>query len=285
MNWAHHVGVFASPLEDPFVKLVLQGCERISGKPTRKKEPLTCPMIKELIDLYRTRTGNPDLRQYRFLLLTVVCFSGFLRIDEILHTQLKHVQISSEYLSIFLPKCKNDQLRHGNTVYIARTNSACCPVTLTEQFLRHAQLSLLDPDAFLIPRLIKVQNGHIAHKSAGISYTTAREAFAHYIQPLAAGGLHYIQPLAAGGLQFPPHSLRAGGASAAAANGIKERLISKHGRWKSERARNGYIEDSIQNLDTRSRTIMLICRTPTSACAIRSDIKAQTIGSVLLDSL
>ena len=187
MNWAHHVGVFASPLEDPFVKLVLQGCERLCGKPTRKKDPLTCPMITELIDLYRTRTGNPDLRQYRFLLLTVVCFSGFLRIDEILHTQLKHVQISSEYLSIFLPKCKNDQLRQGNTVYIARTNSAYCPVTLTEQFLRHAQLSLLDHDAFLILRLIKMKNGHIAHKSACISYTTAREAFAHYIQPLAAG--------------------------------------------------------------------------------------------------
>ena len=40
------------------------------------------------------------------------------------------------------------------------------------------------------------------------------------------------------------------------------------------------------SLDTRSRTIMLICRTLTSACAIRSDIKAQTIiGNVLLDSL
>ena len=52
INWAHHVGGFASPLQDPFVKLVLQGCERLCGKPTTKKDPLTCPMIKELIDLY-----------------------------------------------------------------------------------------------------------------------------------------------------------------------------------------------------------------------------------------
>ena len=96
--------------------------------------------------------------------------------------------------------------------FAPRTNSAFCSVTLTEQFLRHAQLSLLDPDAFLIPRLIKMKNGHIAHKSAGISYAAAREAFAHYKRPLAAGGLHYIQPLAAGGLQFSPHIFRTGGA-------------------------------------------------------------------------
>ena len=160
INWAHHVGGFASPLDDPFVKLVLQGCEKLCGKPITKKDPLTCPMIKELIDLYRTSTGVPDLRQYRFLLLTVVCFSGFLRIDEILQTQLQHVQINSAYLSIFLPRCKNDQHRKGNTVYIARTNSAYCPVHLTEQFLHHAKLSLSDSAAFLIPRLVKIKQGH-----------------------------------------------------------------------------------------------------------------------------
>ena len=40
------------------------------------------------------------------------------------------------------------------------------------------------------------------------------------------------------------HSLRSGGASAAAQNGVSDRLISKQGRWASENARNGYIQDS-----------------------------------------
>ena len=44
-----------------------------------------------------------------------------------------------------------------------------------------------------------------------------------------------------------PHSLRAGGASAAAENGVPDRQISKHGRWKSDSARNGYILDSVRN--------------------------------------
>ena len=32
------------------------------------------------------------------------------------------------------------------------------------------------------------------------------------------------------------HSLQAGGASAAANNGVEDRLFKRHGRWKSERA-------------------------------------------------
>ena len=40
------------------------------------------------------------------------------------------------------------------------------------------------------------------------------------------------------------HSLRSGGASAAAQNGVPDRLISKQGRWASDNARNGYIQDS-----------------------------------------
>ena len=43
-----------------------------------------------------------------------------------------------------------------------------------------------------------------------------------------------------------PHSLRAGGASAAVENGSSG-CLSKHGRWKSESARNGYIKDSLKN--------------------------------------
>lgn len=42
--------------------------------------------------------------------------------------------------------------------------------------------------------------------------------------------------------QFSPHSLRAGGATAAA--GIPDRLFRRHGRWKSETAKDGYVKES-----------------------------------------
>jgi len=42
------------------------------------------------------------------------------------------------------------------------------------------------------------------------------------------------------------HSTRAGRATAAAVVGVPDRLFKKHGRWKSENAKDGYIEDSLE---------------------------------------
>ena len=40
------------------------------------------------------------------------------------------------------------------------------------------------------------------------------------------------------------HSLRAGGASAA---GVEDRLFKRHGRWRSENAKDGYVKDSYES--------------------------------------
>ena len=46
---------------------------------------------------------------------------------------------------------------------------------------------------------------------------------------------------------FGLHSLRAGGTSAAANAGVSDRLFKRHGRWRSDNAKDGYIEDSMQS--------------------------------------
>ena len=43
------------------------------------------------------------------------------------------------------------------------------------------------------------------------------------------------------------HSLRAGGATAAANGGIHDRHFKRHGRWKSEFAKDGYVKDSLDS--------------------------------------
>jgi len=40
--------------------------------------------------------------------------------------------------------------------------------------------------------------------------------------------------------------LRAGGATTAAAAGVPDRVFKCHGRWKSENAKDGYVEDSLE---------------------------------------
>ena len=45
--------------------------------------------------------------------------------------------------------------------------------------------------------------------------------------------------------KFGLHSLRSGGATAAANLGVNDRLFRKHGRWKSERVKKGYVHENI----------------------------------------
>jgi hypothetical protein len=43
------------------------------------------------------------------------------------------------------------------------------------------------------------------------------------------------------------HSLRAGGATAACNFGISDRLFKRHGRWKSETAKDDYVKESVSD--------------------------------------
>jgi hypothetical protein len=50
----------------------------------------------------------------------------------------------------------------------------------------------------------------------------------------------------------------AGGATAAASAGVDDRLFKKHGRWKSDSAKDGYVKKSISNRMTVSKHIAYI---------------------------
>ena len=46
---------------------------------------------------------------------------------------------------------------------------------------------------------------------------------------------------------FSWRSFRSGGASAAANGGISDRMFKRHGRWRSENAKDGYVADSLES--------------------------------------
>ena len=56
---------------------------------------------------------------------------------------------------------------------------------------------------------------------------------------------------------FGVHSLRSGGATAAANAGVPDRHFKWHGRWKSETAKDGYVKDSLSSSLQVSRNIGL----------------------------
>ena len=86
----------------------------------------------------------------------------------------------------------------------------------------------------LFRALVKTKLGYKLRDSGGLSYTRAREIF---LEMLREAGYNKTV--------FGLHSLRSGGASAAASAGVPDRLFKRHGRWRSENAKDGYIKDAL----------------------------------------
>jgi hypothetical protein len=47
--------------------------------------------------------------------------------------------------------------------------------------------------------------------------------------------------------EYGLHSLRRGGATAAAAAGVSDRLLQKHGRWKTAGIKNRYVDETMMH--------------------------------------
>ena len=46
---------------------------------------------------------------------------------------------------------------------------------------------------------------------------------------------------------FSWYSFRSGGASAATNGGVSDRMFKRHGRWRSENAKDSYVADSLES--------------------------------------
>ena len=137
--------------------------------------------------------------------------------------------LGPNYLAISIPKSKAGQFKQGSQIVIARSGAETCPVAMLEQYLARintnlsSQLFLFRPIAG--SRLCKL--GHL-------TYTRLRELLKNNLEELGFSST-----------EFGVYSLRAGGATAAR-RGMPDRLFKKHGRWRSETAKDGYIEDSLE---------------------------------------
>jgi len=56
---------------------------------------------------------------------------------------------------------------------------------------------------------------------------------------------------------FGLHSLRSGGATAAANAGVNDRLFKHHGRWRSDKAKDGYVKDNLEAVLSVSKSLKL----------------------------
>ncbi|XP_071793160.1 integrase/recombinase xerD homolog [Asterias amurensis] len=229
--WAHSLAGLPSPTNDPLVKTTIQGYKRLTASTPNRKEPVTPEILAKLYNAH----GQPSaaLGDLRILFVCFVCYAGFLRFNDISNVRRTDCSILSDSLVIHLCKSKTDQYRQGNNITIARTFQPTCPVVITERYFQ----AMGDPDTSPLPvlrRMTRSKTG-LVPTTHGLSYTRTREIVLEALRPFVPD-IH----------KFGLHSLRSGGASAASKALLPSHLISMHGRWKTEKARNAYIKTDPQ---------------------------------------
>ena len=185
-----------------------------------------------------------DLLQLRNFTMLLLSFAGFLRFDEVSQLRLGDIRLLGTHMEIFIESSKTDVYRDG---HIRSFAPDCCPVKIIYSYI--LQNSLREKDEYLFRPMtwFKKRGVHRMRKgNKPISYTACREQALSLVKKVG------LEPK-----NFGLHSARSGGATAAANRGVPDRLFKRHGRWLSEKAKDGYVKDSLANLLSVSRNLGL----------------------------
>ena len=176
---------------------------------------------------------------------------GFLRFSEVVKLRRCDIIINKTFLSIFIEKSKTDVYREGSWVYLTKLDTALCPIELISQYFKKGNIR--DNCQKYIFRGIITTKSYSKLRSCDkhISYTCVRENV-----------IEGLKNIGAQTKSFAVHSLRVGGATAAANVGVSDRLFKKHGRWKSEKVKDGYIHESIEAKLIITKNLSLEAPTP-----------------------
>ena len=130
---------------------------------------------------------------------------------------------------------------------IAPSGTPTCPGTMLKQYCTKAAVEHTSENV-LFRGVVRTKNGERLRNSGHItcSYTRVRELTLQRLKKLG-----YDASL------FSMHSFRAGGATAAANVGVPDRLFKRHGRWRSESAKDGYVKDSVESRLSVSQSLKL----------------------------
>ena len=142
------------------------------------------------------------------------------------------VKIENDILKLLIQSSKTDQYRDGAWIVVASFREATCPVAMMIRYLDRAGLSCDSP---LFCQLSKTKCGY-KPRSNGLSYSRLRELV-----------LEVFKDIVPDIFAIGTHSLRSSGATAAANAGVPDRLFKRHGRWASEMAKDGYVQDSLSS--------------------------------------
>ena len=226
-----------NPLDSEFCKNIIESAKRIKSKPVAKKKPFSSQIIKDILNAYNKEGSN--LKDIRIAALSSLAFAGFFRFNELCNIAPNHIEFHSQYIKIFVPRGKTDVYREGNYVYISASESQYCPVSVLRQYMNLAGIQDNSNLPLFRPLVFHKSNSSYTPRDGKMSYSSCREILRDSLKQLGYNPDDY-------GL----HSLRSGGITSVVRNScnpVSERLLKVHGRWKTDPAKDMYVEESLDN--------------------------------------
>jgi integrase len=205
----HQLAGYASPTTDAAVQAVWKGIRRTQGTAPAKKKAARTKVIGTLVAPLGTSLG--DVRDRALLLIG---FAGALRRSELVALDVADISEDEEGLIVRLHRCKVDQDGRGETRGLPYgSRPATCPVRAWRAWL--AASGITDGAAF------RPVSRHGLLSSTRLSDRAVADMIKRRAQQVGLAG------------DFAGHSLRAGFATEAYAQGTSELAIMRHGRWRS----------------------------------------------------
>lgn len=226
-----------NPLDSEFCKNIIESAKRIKSKPVAKKKPFSSQIIKDILDAYNKEGSN--LKDIRIAALCSLAFAGFFRFNELCNIAPNHIEFHSQYIKIFVPRSKTDVYREGNYVYVSASESQYCPVSVLRKYMNIGGIHDNSNLPLFRPLVFHKSNSSYTLRDGKMSYSSCREILRDSLKQLGYNPDDY-------GL----HSLRSGGITSVvrnSSNSVSERLLKVHGRWKTDAAKDMYVEESLDN--------------------------------------
>jgi len=217
---AHRDAGLESPTEHGMVKRTLAGIRREKGTAPHQKAALLVDDLRRMVAPLRSLLLD---RRDRALLL--LGFAAALRRSELVALHVADVRFEEEGLVLTLRRSKTNQEGRLETIAVAYgSEPTTCPVRALRAWLAASGIVAGPLFVGLTPhgglRTVALGDRMVAH-------VVKRRCRAVGIDPSEVAG----------------HSLRRGFATAAARAKKPDRLIKRHGRWKSTAMLDRYIED------------------------------------------
>ena len=216
---AHQLAGLETPTADAGVRSVWAGIRRRHGTAPRKVRAARTKVVTTIVASLDDRLA--DIRDRALLLFGL---AAALRRSELVGLDVEDVSEDDHGLRLLLRRSKTDQEGETKTIGVPYgSHPATCPVRAWRAWLAASGLDT-GPAFRAVDRHGRMRSTRLSDRA--VADMVKRRA--------AAAGLDGL---------FAGHSMRAGFATEAYAQGTPELAIMRHGRWRSAAVMRGYVEE------------------------------------------